>query len=162
MKDKSSAYLPELELNRLSSNSLSNHILSYLGLGVCVVHQAGIDIKTGERFTVRFTGRNKAYTHTEVDNPSIIFFKPRIFVEGSEFAVPEKGTGWYNLPNQVLLPGESTNLFIVFKAIKNISGIGDWCAIEDLLKVRITADLDQNRLFEAWNYLDTHQEVRFV
>lgn len=142
----------------MTADQLYDNIRSYLRLTARVIRQVGGDINEGEKFTVRFTASNQAYSANLVSKPRIVFLDPYIHVQGTEYATPDK-PGWSKFPDAVLWPGEATHVDIGFKADKNMGGFFDLFLVERIAKAHIWARLDQDRFFEIWNYLDVFEEI---
>ena len=143
----------------MSADSLYDNLRSYLRLAARVTKKVGSDINVGEKFTLKFTGSNSAYSATKVGQPRIIFKNAKIYVEGTNYAEPTGGSGWHNLPDSSLYPGESSSVSIEFKALRNLPWIIDRFASEQVAKAWIKADLDQDKFFELWNYDDVNVEL---
>jgi hypothetical protein len=143
----------------MSADSLYDDIRRFLRLSTRVTSKTGGNINVGERFTVRFTASNQAYSANFVGEPRIIFNNPRIFVEGTSFASPVAGNGWRNVPDQILFPGESSFVDVEFTALSTLDWWNDLWSAEHIAKAWILADLDQNLFFQMWNYADIHEEI---
>lgn len=143
----------------MSANSLYDNIRSYLKLTNRVVSKVGNHINVGEKFTIRFTGSNSAYAANLFHQPRIVFNKARIYVKGTSYAKPVKGSGWHNLPDTSLYPGESSSVDIEFEALDDLGWWADIWSSEHVAKAWIFADLDQNQFFTIRNYKDIHQEI---
>jgi hypothetical protein len=143
----------------MSADSLYDNIRSYLRLTSRVVSKVGNQIHVGETFTLRFTGSNSAYAANLVGKPRIVFRNPRIFVQGTEFASPTSGTAWHNLPDTLLFPGESSSVAIEFRADSDLGWWDDIWSAEHVAKAWILGDLDQDRFFQIWNYIDVREEI---
>jgi hypothetical protein len=143
----------------MSADSLYDNIRSYLRLTSRVVSKVGGNINVGEKFTLKFTGTNTAYAANLVGNPRIVFDKPRIFVQGTEYAKPVNGSAWHNLPDTELFPGESSSVNIEFEALKDLGFWNDIFSEEHVAKAWILGDLDQDRFFQIWNYIDVYEEL---
>ncbi len=145
--------------NNMSAEAVYDDIRSYLRLTSRVVSKVGNHINVGENFTLRFTGSNSAYAANLVGKPRIVFLKSRIFVEGTRFASPVNGSGWFDLPDQTLFPGESSSVDIEFQANADLGWWDDIWSAEHVAKAWILGDLDQERFFQIWNYIDVHEEI---
>ena len=145
--------------DNMSAESLYDDIRSFLRLTSRVVDKVGNHINVGETFTLRFTGSNSAYAANLVGKPRIVFRNPRIFVQGTEFASPTAGSGWHDLPDTVLYPGESTFVDIEFQADNDLGWWDDIWSAEHVAKAWILGDLDQDRFFQIWSYIDVHEEI---
>jgi hypothetical protein len=143
----------------MSADSLYDNIRSYLKLTTRVVSKVGSNINVGERFTLRFTGSNSAYSSSIVQQPRIIFNNAQIYVQGTAYAKPVSGSGWHNLPDDVLYPGESSFVEIEFEATGDLGFWSDILNSEHVAKAWIYADLDQNQFFTIRNYKNVHQEI---
>ena len=143
----------------MSADSLYDNIRSYLRLTSRVVSKVGNKINVGEKFTLRFTGSNSAYAANLVGKPRIVFDKPLIYVQGTDYAEPVKGSAWYNLPDTELFPGESSSVDIEFKAKKELGWWADIFSEEHVARAWILADLDKDRFFKIWNYINIHEEI---
>ena len=143
----------------MSADSLYDNVRSYLRLSTRVTSKVGNKINVGERFTLRFTGSNSAYAADRVNQPRIIFNNPRIFVQGTSFARPVEGSGWHNLPDSQLFPGESSFVEIEFEATDDLGWWDDLWNAEHVSRAWILGDLNQDRFFEIWNYRDVHEEI---
>jgi hypothetical protein len=143
----------------MSADSLYDNIRSYLRLTSRVVSKVGNQINVGEKFTLKFTASNAAYAANLVGKPRIVFDNPRIYVKGTAYAEPVTGTAWHNLPDTKLFPGESTSVNIEFKAKKDLGWWDDIWSEEHVAKAWILGDLDQNRFFQIWNYIDVREEI---
>ncbi len=144
----------------MSADSFYDNLRSYLRLSVRVISKVGSDINVGEKFTLRLTGANVAYSAGIVQQPRIIFNNARICVEGTGYAKPTSGNGWHNLPDNKLYPGEASHVDIEFEALADISSWWtDFWNKEHVAKAWILADLDQNKFFEIWNYMNVHKEI---
>lgn len=143
----------------MSADSLYDNIRGYLKLSVRVVSKVGDHINVGERFTLRFTGSNSAYASNLVGKPRIIFKNTRVFVEGTQYAEPVEGSGWRTLPDEGLFPGESSSVDIEFTATNDLGWWDDIWNAEHVAKAWILGDLDQDKYFQMWNYMDVHKEI---
>lgn len=143
----------------MSADSLYDNVRSYLRLTSRVVSKVGSQINVGEKFTLKFTGTNNAYSADLVGKPRIVFDNPRIFVEGTSYARPVMGSAWHNLPDTELFPGESSSVEIEFEAINDLGWWDDIWNAEHVAKAWILGDLDQNRFFQIWNYKNIHEEI---
>jgi hypothetical protein len=144
----------------MSADSLYDDIRGFLRLSTRVVSKVGNNINVGETFTLRFTGSNSAYSATRVNSPRIVFRRPRIFVEGTDFASPvEGGGGWHELPDNLLFPGESSSVDVQFRADRDLGWWDDIWNAEHVAKAWILGDLDQDRFFQIWNYKDVYEEI---
>ena len=143
----------------MSADSLYDNIRSYLKLTTRVVSKVGSHINVGEKFTLRFTGSNSAYAANIVQQPRIVFNNARVYVQGTAYAKPVGGSGWHNLPDKVLYPGESSSVDIEFEATGDLGWWADIWSSEHVAKSWIFADLDQNQFFTIRNYQDIHQEI---
>lgn len=143
----------------MSAESLYDNIRSYLRLTFRVTSKIGNHVNVGEEFTLKFTVTNTAYAANLVGKPRIVFDNPRVFVQGTDYAAPAAGAGWHNLPDKELFPGESSSVSIKFKAIKELGWWDDIWSAEHVAKAWVVADLDQDRFFQIWNYLDAHVEI---
>lgn len=143
----------------MSADSLYDNVRSYLRLTSRVVSKVGNKINVGEKFTLRFTGSNSAYAANLVGKPRIVFDKPRIYVEGTNYAQPVNGSAWHNLPDEELFPGESSSVDIEFEARRELGWWDDIWSAEHVAKAWILGDLDQNRFFQMWNYIDVREEI---
>ena len=144
----------------MSADSLYDDIRGFLSLSMRVIDKIGNDINVGEKFTLRFTGNNQAYAANLVGRPAIVFLNSRVYVSGTRYARPVAGNGWHNLPDAALFPGEASFVDIEMEAI---SEIGSWWTdlwnAEHVADAWITADLDQNRFFQVWNFKKVEQEI---
>lgn len=144
----------------MSADDLYDNLRSYLRVTARVVDRTGQDINEGERFTLRVTGLNTAYSPNYVGQPRIVFDNPRVFVQGTSYARPVAGNAWHNLPDSELFPGESSSVTLEMEAIDEMSNdFLDFFLQEDIADIWIRADLDQNRFFEIWNFLAARQEI---
>jgi len=143
----------------MSADSLYDNIRSYLRLTSRVVSKVGNQINIGEKFTLRFTGSNSAYAANLVGKPRIVFNNPRIYVQGTAYAEPVNGSAWHNLPDKTLFPGESSSVDIEFQAKKELGWWADFFSEEHVAKAWILGDLDQDRFFKIWNYIDVREEL---
>ncbi len=144
----------------MSADSLYDNIRSYLRVTARVIRKEGGDINVREEFTIRVTGSNAAYSANKVGQPSIVFDRPRVYVEGSQYTDVVGGDRWFDLPDQELFPGEASFVDVQLVATSEISGwLADAFREEKIARIFIRADLDQNRFFEIWNYSDFHEEI---
>ena len=143
----------------MSADSLYDNIRGYLRLTSRVVSKVGNDINVGENFTLRFTGSNSAYSATKVGQPRIVFDNVRIFVEGTAYAQPVRGSAWHNLPDTELFPGEASSVDIEFEALRDLGWWDDIWNAEHVAKAWILGGLDQDRFFQIWNYIDVREEI---
>lgn len=143
----------------MSAESLYDNLRGFLRVTHRLVEKQGNDINVGERFTLRITGSNTAYSANLVGKPDIVFRNPRLFVEGTEFATPVGGTGWHVLPDDLLLPGEGSSVDLEFTADDDLSFFPDIFGVEKVARVFIRADLDIARYFEMWGVSNLHQEI---
>ena len=143
----------------MSADALYDNIRSYLKLTSRVTDKVGNQVNVGERFTLRFTGSNSAYSARKVGQPRIVFDNVRIYVEGTDYARPVEGPRWHNLPDTELFPGESSSVNIEFEATKDLGWWDDIWNAEHVAKAWILGDLDQNRFFQIWKYIDVREEI---
>lgn len=143
----------------MSADSLYDNIRSYLRLTSRVVSKVGSKINVRENFTLRFTGSNSAYASNLVGKPRIVFDNPRIFVQGTDFATPTGGSAWHQLPDSELFPGESSAVDIEFQAVRDLGWWDDIWSAEHVAMAWILGDLDQDRFFQIWNYIDVREEI---
>ncbi len=144
----------------MTALSLYDNVRGFLRVSARVVAKRGEDINVGEEFIVRVTVNNTAYPANLVERPRIVFDRPRVFVEASEFTQVIGGNRWHQLPDQELFPGESTSVDIAFRATSEISNwFVDLFSSERIARVWVAADLDQNRFFEIWNVMDFDNEI---
>lgn len=144
----------------MSADSLYDNIRSYLRISSRVVDKVGKDINVKERFTMRFTVTNAAYDDGYVQSPDIVFDQPQLYVRGTSYAQPVGGSGWHNLPDPELFPGEATSVNVEFEALRDIPGLSDLWRKEHVADVFARADLDQNRFFTVWRFDDIHEEIK--
>ena len=145
---------------QVSADSLYDDIRQYLRVSLRVTRKTGDDINVGERFATRITVTNTAYAANKVGQPRIVFDKPRVYVESSQYTSVVGGNRWINMPDQELWPGESTSSNVEFEATSEIGGwLADLFSSEKIAKVWVLADLDQNRFFEIWNYEEASHEI---
>lgn len=138
----------------MSYDSLYEDIRSYLKLTTRVVSKEGRKINVGEKFTLRFTGSNSAYSSVIHSRARIVFNNPRIYVKGTAYARPVGGSSWHNLPDKKLYPGDSSFVDIEFEATGDMGG-----GPEHVAKSWIFADLDPDRFFLIMNLMDIYQEI---
>ena len=144
----------------MSADSLYDNIRGYLRVTARVIGKAGNDINVDEQFTIRVTGSNTAYAANLVGKPRIVFDRPRVFVEGTQYTNVVGGDRWFDLPDQELFPGEASSVDVVLVATSEISNwFIDLFQQERIANVWIRADLDQNRFFEIWNYREFSEEI---
>jgi len=143
----------------MSADSLYDNIRGYLRLTTRLIRKVGSDINVGENFTMRFTASNTTYPTGPAKNPDIVFLQTRIFIEGTQFATPDGGNAWHNVPDRTLFPGEASSIDIRFRAISDLPWRPDIAGVEKIARVWIQADLDQNRFFKIKNFADIHQEI---
>lgn len=143
----------------MSAEAFYDNLRSYLRLTSRVVSKVGNHVNVGERFTLRFTGSNSAYAANLVGKPRIVFRNPRIFVQGTDFAEPAEGAAWHDLPDDLLFPGESSSVDIGFEATSDLGWWDDIWSAEHVSKAWILGDLDQDRFFQIWSYIDVHEEI---
>lgn len=143
----------------MSADSLYDNLRSYLKVTARVVKKQGNDINVKEKFTVKITGSNTAGSPNTVGYPAIVFKNAKLYVEGTSYAKVVSGNGWHNLPDTLLFPGESSFISLEFEALSDIPGISDWFQTEKVAKIWIKADLDQERFFSLWNYMEFHTEI---
>jgi len=143
----------------MSADSLYDSLRGYLKVTARVIKKQGNDINVKEKFSVRITGSNTAGSPNTVGYPTIVFKNARLYVEGTSYAKVVSGNGWHNLPDTLLFPGESSSVNLEFEALRDIPGISDWFQTEKVARIWIKADLDQERFFELWNYMEFHTEI---
>lgn len=144
----------------MSADDLYDDLRGFLRVTARVVEKTGQDINEGENFSMRVTGANTAYSPNLVGQPAIVFDNPRVFVEGTRYARPTGGNAWHNLADNELFPGESSSITLEMEAIDEISSW--WTDLwnqENIADIWITADLDQNRFFQVWNFMEAHHEI---
>jgi len=145
--------------NIMSADSLYDNIRSYLRLNSRVTQKVGGQINVGERFTMRFTASNAAYSAGLVNDPSVVFKNAKVFVEGTDYATPVTGSGWHEMPDTQLYPGEASSVDVEFTAERNLGGFGDLFNKELVAKAWIMGDLDQDKFFQIWNYQNVREEI---
>ena len=144
----------------MSAESLYDNIRGYLRITARVTEKRGNDINVDERFTLRVTGTNTAYAANLVGKPRIVFDRPRVYVEGTQYTNVVGGDRWFNLPDQELWPGEASSVNVELEATSEISGFfADLFSEERIAKVWIQADLDQDRFFQIWNLREFSEEI---
>lgn len=144
----------------MSAESLYDNIRGYLRVTARVVDKVGDNINVREEFTIRVTGSNTAYAANLVGKPRIVFDRPRVFVEGTQYTDVVGGDRWFNLPDQELWPGEASAVDVRLVATTEISSwFVDLFQQEKIANVWIQADLDQDRFFQIWNYLEFSEEI---
>jgi hypothetical protein len=143
----------------MSAYSFYDDIKSYLKLTTRVVSKVGSNINVGEKFTLRFTGSNSAYSSIIHSRARIVFNDARIFVRGTPYASPVGGSNWHSLPDKKLYPGESSSIDIEFEATANIGSWLDNYLSEKVAKAWIFADLDLDHFFLMMNYMDVFEEI---
>lgn len=144
----------------MSADSLYDNIRSYLRVTARVIRKEGGDINVREEFTIRVTGSNAAYSANKVGQPRIVFDRPRVYVEGSQYTDVVGGNRWFDLPDQELFPGEASFVDVQLVATSEISNPWtDFWNEEKIARIFIRADLDQNRFFDIWNLSDFHEEI---
>lgn len=136
-----------------------DNIRSYLNLTTRVVSKVGNHINVGEKFTLRFSGSNSAYLSIIHSRARIVFNDTRIYVQGTAYARPVGGSGWHNLPDKKLYPGESSFIDIEFEATGDLGWWDDIWNSEQVAKSWIFADLDLNHFFLIMNKVDIHEEI---
>lgn len=144
----------------MSADNLYDDLRSKLRLTARVVKKTGNDINVREKFVMRFSVLNTAYAANRVDLPDIIFDKPQIYVEGTEYAEPVEGNGWRSVPDQKLRPGEGSSVDVEMVAKRNIGGIADWFQTERVARTWARAQLDEAAFFQIWTYRDVHEELQ--
>jgi hypothetical protein len=144
----------------MSADSLYDDIRSFLRVAARVIRKEGGDINVDEEFTIRITGSNTAYAANLVGRPRIVFDRPRVYVEGTQYTDVAEGDRWFDLPDQELFPGEASSVDVQLVATSEISGwLADLFAEERIANVWINADLDQDRFFQIWNYREFSEEI---
>jgi hypothetical protein len=144
----------------MSAQALYSNLQSYLRVVARVVDRRGENINVDEHFTIRVTGSNTAYSANLVNSPSIVFDRPRVFVQGTQYTDVVGGDRWFALPDAELFPGESSSVDVELVAT---SEIADWWAdlfqAERIANIWIQGNLDQDRFFEIWNYIEFSEEI---
>jgi hypothetical protein len=144
----------------MTAASLYSNIQSYLKVTARVVSRRGENINVGEQFTIRVTGSNTAYSANLVNLPRIVFDNARVYVQGSEYTDVVNGDRWFQLPDAELFPGEASSVDVDLVAT---SEIADWFLdlffAERIANIWIRGDLDQDRFFEIYNYIEFSEEI---
>ncbi len=144
----------------MSADSLYDNIRGYLRVTARVTDKTGNDINVGEQFTLRVTGSNTAYAANLVGKPRIVFDRPRVYVEGTQYTDVVGGNRWFDLPDPELWPGEASSVNVDLEATSEIASFWvDLFVQERIANVWIRADLDQNRFFQIWNYREFAEEI---
>lgn len=144
----------------MSADSLYDDIRSFLRVTARVIRKEGGNINVGEEFVVRVTGSNTAYAANLVGRPRIVFDRPRVYVEGTQYTDVAGGDRWFDLPDRELFPGEASSVDVELLATSEISGWwADLFQEERIANIWIVADLDQNRFFQIWNYREFSEEI---
>ena len=145
----------------MDADSLYNNIKSYLRLTTRVVSKTGRDINVKEKFTIRFTVFNSAYSGNADNKAKIIFLNPKIYVKETYFAKPVNGNSNHAFPDAKLQPNESSSIDIEFVALRDFRYHG-WVPggyVEPVAQVWLKADLDQNKFFEIRDYSLVQQDI---
>lgn len=139
----------------MSFGEFYDGLRGYLKVSATVTGKVGSAINVGERFTLTVSGANMS------PYAQVVFTNPHIMVVGTQYARPIGGaTVNMALADTVLHPGESSTVDIKMEAISEIPGFWeDLFSSEDIARVRIYADLDQNRLFRVWNRGVVYHEI---
>jgi hypothetical protein len=144
----------------MSAQSLYSNLQSYLRVVARVVSKHGDYINVEEQFSIRVTGSNTAYSANLVNAPRIVFDRPRVFVQGTQYTDVVGGDRWFVLPDTELFPGEASSVDVELVAT---SEIADWWAdlfqAERIANIWILGDLDQDRFSEVWNYIEFSEEI---
>ena len=127
-------------------------IRNQLRLTNYLTRQEGKEINVGETFSIRFQLWNDATAATGPHLPRVIFTNLRLTVRATDFAAPladgkpvQETTVSFADSH---LPGEeSTWVDVDFKAVKNMGGLEDLLAQEDVAEVLLEADLDLSQYF---------------
>lgn len=110
-------------------------------------------INVGDVFTVQFTLHNIATSY------NIIFLNPALHLNPGRHAAPLR-PGAYPLPRTVLRPYEQSTIDVEFRASRNIGGVEDWWAIEEIAYVTPIATLDSQAFFRLrFNNFPISQEI---
>ncbi len=144
----------------MSAQALYSDLQSYLRVVARVVKRQGAFINVEEHFTIRVTGSNTAYNANLVNRPRIVFNRPRVFVQATQYTSVVGGNRWFDLPDPQLYPGEASSVDVELVAT---SEIADWWAdlfeAERIANIWILGDLDQDLFFQIWNYIEFSEEI---
>ncbi len=144
----------------MNADKLYDSLRSHLRVTARVVRKTGKDINVREKFVMRFSVSNAAYSATRVDLPSIIFDKAAIYVEGTEYAKPVSGDRWHPVADEKLFPGEASSVDVEMVATRDIDSYWlDRFSAERVARVWVQARLDEAAFFQVWNYRVVHQEI---
>jgi hypothetical protein len=106
------------------------------------------------------TGSNTAYSANLVDFPSIVFDRPRVYVQGTEYTDVVGGNRWFALPDQELFPGEASYVDVDLVATSEIADFFlDLFFAERVADIWIRGELDQDRFFEIWRFIQFSEEI---
>lgn len=146
----------------MSALDLYTDLRRFLRLTSRVVSKHGEFINVDEKFTLRFTVTNAAYS-PNTSRPAIVFRNVKVSVAGTSNAVPVAGPGTHNFPQQTLHPGESSHVDIEFRAINDLPGDAqsgiDRNHEEMVARADAKADLDQNLFFSIRKHLNSFEEI---
>ncbi len=132
----------------MSAEALYDNIQAFLRVNSRIVEKSGNDINVDEKFKMRVTGSNAAYSANQVGKPRIVFDRPRVFVQGTRYTDVVGGDRWLSLPDQELFPRGGKLVDVELVAISEISSWTDFFRKEQVASVWIQGDLDQDRFFQ--------------
>ena len=144
----------------MSAQALYSNLQSYLRVVARVVDKRGENINVEEQFTIRVTGSNSAYSANLVNLPRVVFNRPRVFVQGTQYTDVVGGDRWFDLPDQQLFPGEASSVDVELVATSEIADFWtDLFFAERVANIWILGDLDQDLVFQIWNYIEFSEEI---
>lgn len=129
-----------------------------------LARQEGDAVNVGETFTVRFQLWNDAPAALGPHLPQIVFTNLRLTVRGTAFAMPlqdgkpvEEAT--FSFSDSQLPGEESTTVDVDFHAVKNMGGLEDLLAREEVAVATLEADLDLAQYFRVRMARTVHEEI---
>ena len=129
-----------------------------------LAHQDGDAVNVGETFTVRFQLWNDASAALGPHLAQIVFTNLRLTVRGTEFATPLQNgepveVATFSFSDNHLPGEESTTVDVEFQAVKNMGGLEDLLAREEVAVVTLEADLDLAQYFRVRMVRAVHEEI---
>lgn len=124
----------------------------------------GGDINLGEKFLLDFMVTNDA-PEPMPSTPRVVFCELRLKVEATEFATPLKNDApvesiELEFPVSRLLPGESIQVTVEMRALKNLQGLASWLTEEEVAVAHVSGTVDTRELFRIHKTAYVQEDIK--
>jgi hypothetical protein len=124
----------------------------------------GDNINLGEKFLLDFMVTNDAPEPVPT-MPKVVFHELSLRVEATEFATPLKDDApvafiELEFPVSRLSPGESIQVTVEMRALKNLDGLASWLAEEEVAVAHVSGTVDTRELFRIHKTAYVQEDIK--